>query len=467
MKTCVPQLPNLLLMGAALCLAGCTAEPAETFHTVTDDDAVDDDTVDDDTLDDDTTADDDAQNTYTPLSNGQEFIPEELPPDPCGPVYEPINPLYGDVAGLAKRTALGVGEYPDPTHVRTGFSRDAETSFAVLWQTDEDTTASVIEWGETSTMENRRVVYTYLTGPEWGDPARVHKAVLCDLQPGTTYKYRVGIDGAFSRDYLFTTFDSSETVLSALVLGDSRGGEAQIMGPMLDQSMYHWPSLMLHTGDFVGYGGDVQGWGEFFEYSQQLFPWIPLIPVHGNHEGFAEEFFGMTVMPSDEAWYSLDAGPLHIVVLNSSMDDASLEAQALWLDADLTANTSPFTVIAMHHCLFSSGSHGSDERLQDKWLHIIDWHHVDIIFSGHDHGYERTLPLYSRHPGETPAEGTIYVVTGGGGAGLYNFGGEFFTAVEEEAYHYGHLTINGSILNYTAYRDDGSELDHFEIDKTP
>ncbi len=462
MKTCAYQLPILLALAASLGLPACQPAEDEGFHTVADDDAGDDDTADDDVV-----VDDDDASGQTPLDNGVEYTPEELPYDPCGPIYEPANPLSGDPPVLAKRTALGVGDDPAPYHVRTGFYRDAETSFAVLWQTDVDTTASVIEWGEQSTLENRQVVYTYLTGPEWGDKTRVHMAVVCDLQPGTTYTYRVGIDGAFSPDYPFTTFDSSDSALSALVLGDSRGGEAQIMGPMLDQAMYHWPQLMLHTGDFVGWGGDVGAWGDFFEYSQQLFPWIPLIPVHGNHEGHAEEFYGLTAMPSDEAWYSLTVGPLHIVVLNSSMNDASLEAQAQWLDADLTANTAPFTIVAMHHCMYSSGSHGSDEQLQQAWLHVVDWHHVDIIFSGHDHGYERTAPMYSQHRVDSAAEGTIYVVTGGGGAGLYSFSGDVFTEVMDEAFHYGHLWINGDVLRYTAYRDDGSELDHFEIDKTP
>lgn len=463
MTRCAPRPTIWLTLGALLCLLAC---PQVDDDTPADDDDIGDDDDQDDDVQDDDAQDDDATPGTNPLSNGVEFDIEHLAEDPCDPVYEPRDPRYDDPLVPALRTARGIGTDPTPTRVRTGFSGDATDSFAALWETDLDTTASVIEWGENSTMENRRTVYSYKTGSDYADKIRVHKAVLCDLQPDTTYVYRVGIDGAFSRDYLYTTFDPADTRVSAVVLGDSRSGEEVLQG-MLDQAMFHLPELMLHTGDFVGWGPDVQAWGDFFDASSQLFPWIPLVPVHGNHETFAAEFWGVTAMPSDDGWYSVDVGPLHIAVLNSSVAAADLPLWAQWLAADLTASTAEFNIVAMHHCLFSSGIHGSDDRLQYELEHIFDWHHVDVVFSGHDHGYERTYPMYSKHVANSADEGTIYVVTGGAGAPLYAFDRDFFTAAVDSSYHYGHLTIDGPVLNYTAYRDDGTMMDHFQIDKTP
>jgi len=42
---------------------------------------------------------------------------------------------------------------------------------------------------------------------------------------------------------------------------------------------------------------------------------------------------------------------------------------------------------------------------------------VDVVFMGHDHDYERTLPLYADEVVE-PGDGTVYITTGGGGADL-------------------------------------------------
>ena len=50
---------------------------------------------------------------------------------------------------------------------------------------------------------------------------------------------------------------------------------------------------------------------------------------------------------------------------------------------------------------------------------------MDLVFSGHDHVYERTVPI----------RGVTYVVSGGGGRRLYPAGNGEFTASSVSAHH--------------------------------
>ncbi len=63
-------------------------------------------------------------------------------------------------------------------------------------------------------------------------------------------------------------------------------------------------------------------------------------------------------------------------------------------------------MVYLHHPLYSSGEHGSTIELRHVMESILASGGADIVFAGHDHNYERTLPQ----------QGVTHVVTGGGGA---------------------------------------------------
>jgi acid phosphatase type 7 len=385
---------------------------------------------------------------------------DSAPVDPCGAVYEPQSPLSGDTPVAAAYTDQGIGASAQPLRVRTGVYGDPTTSLAVLWETDVDTTASVVEWGAGDAGENRKPGYSFLLGPEGGDQVRVHEARICDLEPGSTIQYRVGADGAMSDGYTYSTFDPAADSLSFMVLGDTRGGH-DTHDQLTDDAMTRDPRFMLHTGDYLFLANSLDEWAEFFGAATPELASMPLLPVHGNHELFLTEYFGMVAAPGNEEWYSLDLGPLHLAVINDSRDDDSIDEQAQWLDQDLAKSTAAFDVVVSHRAFYSSGNHGSTETLQERIGPILDAHAVPLVFSGHDHGYERTWPLVG---GEVAlAGGTTYIVTAGGGADLYGFDGDWFTAYTESAYHYIHVAIAGDQLTMQAIRLDGTVMDELVI----
>jgi acid phosphatase type 7 len=425
-----------------------TSTPADDDDSEADDDATP--TADDDSGDDDS----------SPVGDDDDSAPAYK--DPCGTIYVPQGGYDTDPPVAALYTDQGVGADPTPLRVRTSFYLDSSTSVAVQWDTDMATTASVIEWGEAQVDENRKLGATFVLGPKGGTQARVHEARLCDLAPGTTLQYRVGVDGAFSDTYTYTTIDPAATELTILVVGDSRGGNGTL-ADLVSLAVPHDPQLVIHTGDMVNAGSSLSEWADLYDHMPELAT-TPMVSVHGNHEYLAEEFFGMVASPGDEEYFSLDIGPVHLAVLNDSRDPVEMEAQAAWLDQDLAKTSATFTVLATHKPMYSSGTHGGEGITHGKIVPVLDDREVDLVLCGHDHGYERTLPLCNEAVIENAADGTTHVTAGGGGAYLYTFVGDWFTAHSESVHHMVIVTVSERVLTLTAVRHDGSVMDEFVLD---
>jgi len=138
-------------------------------------------------------------------------------------------------------------------------------------------------------------------------------------------------------------------------------------------------------------------------------------PAVGNHEyrtagaaGYFDYFNGPGVFdgpagPRDKGYYSYDLGPWHVVTLNSQCahaaadnpyrnDCAAGSPQERWLRADLAAHPSRCTLAAWHHPWFSSGIEVVNDRVQPLFQALYD-NGVDVLLTGHDHGYERFAPM--------------------------------------------------------------------------
>ena len=74
-------------------------------------------------------------------------------------------------------------------------------------------------------------------------------------------------------------------------------------------------------------------------------------------------------------------------------------AQTRWLESTLAAARGDasidWIVVQLHQCACSSapGGNGSDLGVRREWLPLFDRYEVDLVLSGHDHGYERSFPV--------------------------------------------------------------------------
>ena len=147
-------------------------------------------------------------------------------------------------------------------------------------------------------------------------------------------------------------------------------------------------------------------------------------------------------------------GKIEFFALDTN-DNAPWEAQLAWLDLQLAKSTAPWKIVYGHHPLYSSGRHGGDRELVAKLAPIFAKHKVSIYLCGHDHGYERSIPI----------DGTVYIVNGGGGAPLYKFGKSPQTAFVSSQFSFITFDVYQDKIITKAISTDGKVFDRAIITK--
>lgn len=408
---------------------------------------------------------------------------------PGDPVPSPYNggTLTPPGCGYAVTTRLGaeppaladahVGADPAVRQVHLGLAGDPRTSMVVTWRTaDDETRAGHVEY---ATADGAPVIapaltFAYQSGIGGvGDLVRIHEAHLCGLAADTAYTYRVvSGGGAASPEYGFRTApdvavtpDAEVTIAS---VGDTRDGYA-VWAQLVAELQERTPDLVLFSGDAVTVGLLQEEWEEFFTAAEPLLARVPVVSVHGNHELNSVNFYSQFAMPGDEANFSFDYGHAHITVVNDSPEQSGDLTGFIkdFLRADLEANQGKRWKLVNHHRPIYSAStrHGTDLTLITEWAPLYDQFHVDVALSGHDHNYERTFPMRNMEPQPTPAEGTVYVVSGGAGATLYDNGTDFWTAYSQKTHSALTLRIRHDLLELQAFDETGTAIDGFTITK--
>jgi hypothetical protein len=156
-----------------------------------------------------------------------------------------------------------------------------------------------------------------------------------------------------------------------------------------------------------------------------------LRPAPGNHEYLTADanayytYFGKAAGEPGKGYYANDAGAWRVIVVNSEIivssafGDAARKEQMDWVAKDLKDNAKPCTIAYWHNPRFSSGWHGNDTKFIPLWQLLYD-NGVDLVLAGHDHNYERFLPMTPAGVLDT-ARGITQIVVGTGGAVLRGF----------------------------------------------
>ncbi len=342
-------------------------------------------------------------------------------------------------------------------------SEDAGRNVAVSWSTDARTRASVVRLGEAPEALDRTVRGHSFTW--FGLEGRVqHEVHLCGLEPGRTYYYRAGGEGAWSEVGSFSTAPppGSPEGFKMAVVGDTRSLDYAVWGEVVRRVAGQGVDLLLFTGDAVALGTVQAQWDGWFDAPQPALASLPLVPTNGNHDLLAVPYLGQLALPGGEDHFALRYGDALVV----SMDDTDPEAGAPFLERALGEGLGAKWRILLNHRSFYSAAnfHGQTAAVVAAWLPIVDRRGVELVLNGHDHNYERSKPLRG---GEVvgPGEGTVYVVSAGGGAPLYESGVSWWTEISESVGNYAVVEVTPAHLRLTAHRLDGTVIDRFELRK--
>ena len=328
-------------------------------------------------------------------------------------------------------------------------------------------TSAVIAWvGEAPGVGTVQYGKTPELGCELIDRriGRRHVVRLANLQPGSTYHYRVGCAGGSWPTGSFRTAPVGENCsFSFAVVGDSgSGGKGQLAVAGLLARLE--PALILHTGDVVYPAGQERHYDRrFFAPYGELLKEVPIFPVLGNHDvrkgnagAFLKNFHPPLDSPdSTKRYYSFDWGDAHFVALDSELyyndRGSNSKKQKDFLERDLGATRKRLKIAFLHRSPYGSSRHGGDETVRADLEPLFARHNVDVVFAGHDHVYERTLPI----------RGVTYVVSGGGGRRLYPPGKGRLTACSRSTHHAVLGRVDGGRLTLEAVEPDGTVFDRF------
>jgi len=373
-----------------------------------------------------------------------------------------------------------------PIHIHLTWQNDTDTTMTVTWQTSTSTAGDTVLYDTVSrdgvpasySCSASGVNYTYI-----GASGIIHDVELTGLTPGTTYYFICGgPTGGYSGERSFRTAPSTSSDVRFVAGGDSRTNDAE--RNKISQAMAKLnPEFVMLGGDIVDSGYAQSYWDSWFMHMHNY--WIgennltiPIMPVLGNHEDYDFKYFTQFALPGNEKWYSYDWGPdIHIVNLCSEgpggeASEADVLAQKAWLESDLAAHADyMWKFVQFHRPVFVSGRHGPWTLARTHWVPLFDKYHVDIVFCGHDHNYQRSKPLNWTASQTTPQDysnGTMYIVTGGWAAGLYEVVPIWYMAYQNSIYHFCVVDVfkNGT-LRLQAKDDLGNTFDQVTISKIP
>jgi 3',5'-cyclic AMP phosphodiesterase CpdA len=149
-----------------------------------------------------------------------------------------------------------------------------------------------------------------------------------------------------------------------------------------------------------------------------------IYPCPGNHDKLSTpEFSGYLAFWGEaahapEMYYSFDLGGWHIVSLDSvtfATGGAKAKAQLDWLKKDLAANPKSPIIAYWHYPFFSNAKHGGQPAMKPFWDALYA-HGPAIVFTGHNHIYERFAPMNSAGEKVPETQGIQEFVISPGGA---------------------------------------------------
>jgi len=191
------------------------------------------------------------------------------------------------------------------------------------------------------------------------------------------------------------------------VIGDSGTGatpQFDVGSRMADARRTFPFEMVIMLGDNI-YGSQTpQDFVMKFQrpYAQLLTAGVPFYATLGNHDAPANRFYPGFNM-GGHRYYTYTKKNVQFFVLDSNAMDPQ---QLAWLDNVLKQSINPWKICYFHHPLYSNGGrHGSEVELRVVLEPLFVKYGVNVVYSGHDHIYERIRPQ----------KGITYFVNGSSG----------------------------------------------------
>lgn len=397
---------------------------------------------------------------------------------------------------------LNATEKPD--HITLTWSDDPCTTQTITWRTSTAASGGVAEYAELTgdttdfkTVYATKEIFTTAATDNHKGTENIFSVKLTGLKSGTQYVYRVGVGTYWSGMRTFTTESANTSDFKFLVFGDSQSGNSVVP----DYAPWHKTvenafsankdaKFMVNMGDLIENGQSYIHWNNWFDAAKDVIDKIPEMAVQGNHETYDSGDYSSTKpfyfvnqfkLPQNGPdgykgqVYSYNYGNAHFAVLDSQEDeeapgnDKFLQAQADWLDKDLSSSKAEWKFVFFHKTPYYNKATRTNEAIKKIFDPVIEKHHVDVVFNGHDHGVSRTYAINNGKYYTDFSKGTVYYVTGRSGAKYYP---DLSTKIWDAFFYdpnempcYETVQINNGKLTINVFKQDGTTVDSLVIDK--
>ncbi len=257
--------------------------------------------------------------------------------------------------------------------------------------------------------------------------------------------------GIFAQDL---TLPNKPGTLKFAVIGDSGTGDsnqyrlAKVFTDIRQKFPYEF---VIMVGDNMYGSQSTQDYVKKFEtpYKPVLDQGIKFYAALGNHDQPNQAMYKLFNMGGKRFYTFRPRAGVRFFALDSNYLD---KEQLDWLQKELEASGSDWKIPFFHHPLYSSGgTHGSDTALRDQLEPLFVKNSVDVVFSGHDHFYERIKPQ----------KGIQYFVSGGAGkvrkGDLQDEG--LMAKGFDAGYHFMLIEIDGDQMHFQVVSDLGKTID--------
>jgi len=195
--------------------------------------------------------------------------------------------------------------------------------------------------------------------------------------------------------------------LKFAAIGDNGTGELPEYDVGRQMMAYHgrFPfEMVIMLGDNLYGRQEPQDFVTKFEepYRRLLDAGVRFYAALGNHDNVSQQQYPRFNM-GGVRYYTYSNRNVRFFVLDSNLLDAK---QLVWLERALRESTDDWKICYFHHPLYSDGArHGAQVDLRVVLEPLFVKYGVNVVFSGHDHVYERIKPQ----------KGITYFVSGAGG----------------------------------------------------
>ena len=180
------------------------------------------------------------------------------------------------------------------------------------------------------------------------------------------------------------------------VIGDSGTGERDQYETAKQMDRYHKAvnfDFVIMLGDNIYGGHEPSDFAQKFEipYKPLLDAGVKFYASLGNHDDPKLEPLYKPFNMNGERYYTFKKDFVQFFALDSDYMDAQ---QLTWLEQNLRSSKAQWKICFFHHPLYNEGKmHGPDLDLRNQLSPLLKSYGVNVVFSGHEHAYERLKPV--------------------------------------------------------------------------